>query len=94
MKNSLVNYAESEFFELIKKAHKGDATGQDIEDLVDFLDTLEYEEESALITHPLMFLSAFYHSTFFLDEYGDCCSNRAIRPDLFVTPPTSCRGFS
>ena len=32
-----------------------------------------------------MFLSAFYRSTFFLDEYDDCCSSPSIRPDLSVT---------
>ncbi|MGD8119102.1 bacteriocin immunity protein [Vibrio sp. TRT 29B02] len=54
MKSSLINYTESEFLQLIQNTHNGVATDQEVEELVSFLDTTEYPEGSALLTHPKM----------------------------------------
>ncbi len=54
MKDSLLDYTESEFLELIQNAHSGTALDQEVEDLVGFLDTTTYPDGSALLTHPRM----------------------------------------
>jgi predicted protein tyrosine phosphatase len=51
MRNCIQDYTESEFLNVIQKVHSGAATDQEVEDLVEFFDTTQHPEGSALLTH-------------------------------------------
>ena len=51
MKKRIQDYTESDFLHIIHNVHSGAATDQEVEDLVEFFDTTQHPEGSALLTH-------------------------------------------